>query len=500
MAGAAAVGGSIASVVFTTATGVPADVAVLAVPVFSGLELAAGTPVDLDLGSLEGRDFDADIGQTEPLVAGDGTTVLAVGMGEREALDLEALRRAAGAAVKAAWRTTTLATTLLDAVPEGLGRGAAAQALAEGMVLASYQFRTYKSAPKPCALESVTVVGAASSELQPWLDRGALVAGAVALARDLVNEPAGAMTPRRLEAVAREVAEREGLEIEVYDEADIANERLGGLAGVAAGSEEPARLIRLVYSPEHPRATVALVGKGITFDSGGLSIKTSEGMMTMKCDMSGAAAVIAAMSAVAAMDSDVKVVGLAACTENLPSGRAIKPGDVLRIRNGKTVEVLNTDAEGRLVLADALSLAVEADPDAMVDLATLTGACVVALGAEIAGLMSNHEGLAGQVESAAQRVGEPVWRLPLPERYRRHIDSEVADIKNIGAPHGKAGALTAGLFLQEFVGDRPWVHLDIAGPAFREEADTYLPKGGTGFGVRTVLEFVAAFEKPAPSP
>ncbi|MBW3615211.1 MAG: leucyl aminopeptidase [Actinobacteria bacterium] len=500
MTSATDVGPSLAPIAFSTATDVPADSEVLAVPVFSGFELAPGTPVELDFGFLEGRDFDAEVGQAQPLVAGGGRTVVAVGLGDRGAVDLEALRRAAGAAVKAAWKATTLATTLVDAAPPGLGREAAAQAVAEGMVLGTYQFTTYKSTPKPCALESVTLVGAGSSDLQSWLERGARVAGAVALARDLVNEPARAVTPRRLEAVAREVAEREGLEVTVYDEVDIVNERLGGLAGVAAGSEEPARLIQLVYSPPEPRATVALVGKGITFDSGGLSIKTSDGMMTMKCDMGGAAAVIAAMSAVAAAGGDVKVIGLAACTENLPSGRAIKPGDVLEIRNGKTVEVLNTDAEGRLVLADALSLAVEAAPDAIVDLATLTGACTVALGNEIAGLMSNHAGLAAQVEAAAQRAGEPVWPLPLPKRYRRHIDSEVADIKNIGAAHGKGGALTAGLFLQEFVDGRPWVHLDIAGPAFRDEADTYLPKGGTGFGVRTILELLAAFEKPAPPP
>ena len=481
---------------FTTAPEVPAGAAVLAVGVYADMVVPPDSEAAFDVALLAGRHFDAEVGQCEPVRVGDGTTVLAVGLGRRDEVDLDTLRRAAGAAVKGAGRATSLATTLVDATPAGVDRTTTAQALAEAMVLAAYQFSTYKSTAKPCALESVTVVGAGSSELQPWLERGARFAGATALARDLVNEPPGAMTPRRLEAVAREVAGREGLDIKVYDEVEIAEAGLGGLAGVAAGSDEPPRLIQLVYSPPSPRARVALVGKGITFDSGGLSIKTGEGMMTMKCDMSGAAAVIAAMSAVAAVGPDVEVVALAACTENLPSGRATKPGDVLRIRNGKTVEVLNTDAEGRLVLADALSLAVEADADAIIDLATLTGACTIALGSEIAGLMSNHEGLAAQVQAAAHRAGEPVWPLPLPRQYRRHIDSEVADIKNIGAAHGKAGALTAGLFLQEFVDGRPWVHLDIAGPAFRDEADTYLPKGGTGFGVRTILELLAGFEKP----
>jgi leucyl aminopeptidase len=307
------------------------------------------------------------------------------------------------------------------------------------------------------------------------------------------------MTPRHLEAVARQVAEDNGLTINVMDEIAIANEGLGGLAGVAAGSDEPPRLIELAYEPAGgaARATVVLVGKGITFDSGGLSLKTGEGMMTMKCDMGGAAAVISAMSAMPAVAPKVRVVGLAACTENLPSGKAIKPGDVLKIRNGKTVEVLNTDAEGRLVLADALSLAVEAEPDAIIDLATLTGACVVALGREIAGLMGNDDDLVEQVSAAAERAGEPMWHLPLPDRYRKHIDSDVADIKNIGAT-GQAGTLSAGLFLKEFVDDRPWVHLDIAGPAFRSEGeDGYLAKGGTGFGVRTLLELVSNYRKPS---
>jgi leucyl aminopeptidase len=332
--------------------------------------------------------------------------------------------------------------------------------------------------------------------LQKGVDRGSRIATAVALARDLVNTPARDMTPRHLEAVARDVAENNGLAIHVMDEVEIANEGLGGLAGVAAGSDEPPRLIKLEYKPTGARGTIAIVGKGITFDSGGLSLKSGEGMMTMKCDMGGAAAVIAAMSVIPALAPRVRVIGYAACTENLPSGKATKPGDVLKIRNGKTVEVLNTDAEGRLVLADALSLASEDKPDAIIDLATLTGACVVALGREIAGLMGNNDDLVAQVQDAGDRAGEPLWHLPLPKRYRKHIDSEVADMKNIGAA-GQAGTLSAGLFLEEFVDGRPWVHLDIAGPAFRSDEEGYLPKGGSGFGVRTIVELVTSFRKPA---
>jgi len=304
--------------------------------------------------------------------------------------------------------------------------------------------------------------------------------------------------------VARELADRHGLSVTILDEVAIASEGLGGLAGVAQGSDEPPRLIELVYQPSSPAPgvgdghvpTVALVGKGITFDSGGLSIKTADGMMTMKTDMSGAAAVLATMSALADLAVAAKVIAIVPTTENMPGGRAVKPGDVLKIRNGKTIEVLNTDAEGRLVLADGLSLAAEAAPDAIVDVATLTGACVVALGRQIAGLMGNNEDLVGQVRGASERAGEPVWHLPLPEEYRKGIESEVADMKNISSPAGAGGALTAGLILGEFVGDVPWAHLDIAGPARSDADEGYTHKGATGFGVRTLIELASQFAAP----
>ncbi len=481
---------------FSTARDVPADAAVLAVPVFADGVQPAMNRAELDPAFLESRDFEGKVGQTQSLLADDGTTILAVGLGEPAEIDLDTFRKAGAAAVKGSWKSQSLAVALLDAAPPELDRSKAAQALAEGVVLGAHQFTTYKSTSKPCALESVTVLSGNAAGTQKALDLGARIAEAVAMARDLVNQPARDMTPRHLEAVARRVAQENGLSVNVMDEVAIVNEGLGGLAGVAAGSDEPPRLIELAYDPPNARGTVVLVGKGITFDSGGLSLKSGEGMMTMKCDMGGAAAVIAAMSVVPAIAPKVRVVGLAACTENLPSGKAIKPGDVLKMRNGKTVEVLNTDAEGRLVLADALSLAVESEPDVIIDLATLTGACVVALGKDIAGLMGNDDDLIAQVEAAGARAGEPLWHLPLPAGYRKHIDSDVADIKNIGAT-GQAGTLAAGLFLQEFVDERPWVHLDIAGPAFRSEEDGYLPKGGTGFGVRTIVEFLAAYRRPA---
>jgi len=475
-------------ITFAAAGEVPAGVEVVSAPAF-----AAGPP------ALEGDDrldrrllalvgFEAKPGEAAVLAGDGGPMVVALGLGPADELDAEVVRRAAAAFVKAAWLARTAAFVLPD---RGLDRGAASQAAVEGMALAAYRFTRYKSAPKPCRLETVTVVGGEAA----GLERGAAVAAAVALARDLVNEPAGAMTPVLLAGVAAEVAQAAGLEIDVLDEVGIERERLGGLRGVSLGSSQPPRLVRLTWSPPGATATVVLVGKGITFDSGGLSIKSAEGMMAMKTDMSGAAAVLATMSALPALAPAARVVAILPVTENMPGGGAIKPGDVLTFRNGKTAEVLNTDAEGRLVLADGLSLAAEAEPDAIVDLATLTGACVVALGREITGVMGNSDDLVGQVLAAAQRSGEAMWHLPLPARYRKHIDSRLADMKNIGAS-GQAGALSAGLFLQEFVGRVPWVHLDIAGPARADDDDGYVTSGGTGVGVRTLLELLGRFRAP----
>ncbi len=485
------------------ADAIPDDVEVIGIPVYAGRTSPDGAGPSLDVGYLAERGFEAKVGETMTLpgTAG-GATVVAVGVGDPAKITAETLRRSAAALVKATWRDARVATTLLAAAPASVAPALAAQAVAEGALLASYKFVTYKSDPKGCRIESLAVVGEgaeADHDIDRGIQRGVRVARAVALARDVVNEPAAAMTPRRLAEIATRVAEEEGLQIEVLDEIAIVNEGLGGLAGVAQGSDEPARLIRLTYDPPGATATLALVGKGITFDSGGLSIKTAEGMETMKTDKSGAAAVLGAMSAIPALalldNLAVKVIAIIPTAENMPGGSAIKPGDVLKIRNGKTVEVLNTDAEGRLVLADGLSLAVEAGADAILDLATLTGACVVALGKRIGGLMGNHEGWMGQVREASERAGESLWPLPLPEEYRKMIDSDVADIRNIGGGR-YAGALTAGLFLKEFVGDVPWAHLDIAGPARSDDDEGYLSKGGTGFGVRTILEAVAGFRSP----
>jgi len=471
----------------------PDDAQVLGVPVFVGRRQPDRAAVELDVSYLAERGFEGKPGEACAVPADDGSTVVALGMGNPEEVTVETFRRAGAAFAKAAWNDTRAAIAVLDTAGD-VDRGVAAQALAEGAVLAAYRFTKYKNEAKPSKLESLVIVGR-GAKVQTGADRGARVAAAVSLARDLVNEPAGAMTPTQLADVATEIAEREGLAITVLDEVAIANEGLGGLQGVAQGSDQPPRLIEMVYDPPGARSTIALVGKGITFDSGGLSLKTADGMETMKTDMSGAAAVLATMSVLPALAPKVKVIGILPTTENMPSGTAVKPGDVLKIRNGKTVEVLNTDAEGRLVLADGLSLAVEAGVDAIVDLATLTGACMVALGRKIAGLMGNQDAWIEQVGEAADRAGEKVWPLPLPDSYRKLIDSEVADIRNTGGDR-YGGALTAGLFLKEFVGDVPWAHLDIAGPARSEEDDAYTPKGASGFGVRTLIELLTRYRRP----
>ena len=474
----------------------PDEADVVGVPVFSGLTLAgAGAGADVDLDHLRARGFEALVGDTMTLPGENGTTVIAVGVGDRSAVDAAAIRKASGALARAAAKRTSVVSFLLDAVDDAT-RSAAAQAAAEGSLLASYRFTRFKSDPKPVELSTVTIVAKGGKKVAAAIERGVAIAEAVALARDLVNTPPGDLVPSVLAKTAAEVAERVGLTVEIIDEKQAKKLGLGGLVGVGQGSDNPPRLVKLTYEPAKPaKTTLALVGKGITFDSGGLSIKPADGMMTMKNDMGGAAAVLAAMSVLPVTQPSARVHGYLCIAENMPSGKAIRPGDVLKISNGTTVEVLNTDAEGRLVLADGLASAVRDGADAIVDLATLTGACVVALGEKIAGRMGNHDGFGAQVQDAADRAGESVWHLPLPKEYRKLIDSEVADIKNVSGGRS-GGALTAGLFLQEFVSGTPWVHLDIAGPVMTNDNVGHDVKGATGFAVRTLVELISTFRKP----
>lgn len=455
----------------------------LAVPVFEdriwgpGAEWAAAAVGEWLEEYLDEQDFRGKLGEVLMVATRGGLpfrTLVLVGLGSE--VDAERLRQAAGWLGRKATDVADLATTLHTVDVEGAG-----EAVVEGFLLGQYRFDKYKSEPKPARTARLRLLGGDGS----FAPSRAVVDG-VTLARDLVNEPAGAKSPEALARIAADLGAAAGVAVTVLDEEQIATEGLGGLMGVAAGAHRPPRLVRFDYSPPEPKAFLAVVGKGIVFDSGGLSLKSAEAMETMKTDMSGAAAVFGAVQAIAALAIPIRVLGITPLTENMPGGGATRPGDVLRARNGKTIEVLNTDAEGRLILADGLALAAEEEPDLIVDVATLTGACHVALGDKIAGAWSNDREALDKVLAAAARTGERVWAMPLPDDYRKNIDSDVADVKNsTGSRYG--GAINAALFLKEFVGDRPWVHVDIAGPARWPEHEHYQSKGGSGFGVRTLV-------------
>jgi len=454
-------------------------------------------PDGVDRAFVEAQEFEGRPGQTCTVPGAGGRVVVLLGLGPEDEVEVRTYRRAAAAFARAAHKQTHLAIDVLGSLPDRLDPAAVAQALAEGVMLGSYRYTALKSDPEPSHIESLTVLGEGDAHTLAAIDRGRAVGEAVRLARDLVNQPGGSLTPAAFAARAQELARLKGFDVEVLDRAAIEREKLGGLLGVNRGSTEEPRFLLLSWDPGgEPRGTVALVGKGITFDSGGLSLKPSDSMVGMKGDMAGAAAVLATFTALDAVQPPVRVRGYLPLTDNMPGGNATRVGDVLRIRNGTTVEVLNTDAEGRLVLADALALASEGEPDAIVDLATLTGACMVALGRKIAGLMGNHDGFVEAVRAAADAEGEPVWPLPLPDEMRKALDSEVADLKNVGNDR-YGGALLAGVFLREFVGDGiPWAHLDIARPAEATEDEPETRKGGTGFGVRTLLRLLSTFTPP----
>jgi leucyl aminopeptidase len=371
----------------------------------------------------------------------------------------------------------------------------AAGAIVEGALLASYQFNKYRSnanaLTEPRALTLFRSGLKISAAMRKSVANAQTLVPNVFLARDLVNEPPSITTARFLGARAQEHCRGRGLTVEVWNKKKIEAMKLAGLLAVNRGSLEEPRFIKIHYQPAgKPKKRIALIGKGITFDSGGLSLKPSKSMETMKLDMAGGAAVIATMACLPKLGLDVEVTGYVPTTDNLPGHNAQKPGDVIRYLNGKTIEVLNTDAEGRLILADALALAAAEKPDYMINLATLTGACVTALGTQVAGIFSNHQRLADDLLRASQAAGEKLWQLPLVKEYKDLIKSNVADMKNIGGAHG--GAITAALILQEFVGATPWAHLDIAGPAFAESDNALCPKGGTGFGVRTLIKFLSS--------
>lgn len=422
----------------------------------------------------------------------DGTVLVAVGLGDAD-LTPEVARAAAGAAVR---KAGALAgdSELTVAVSFDLSDPELVQAATEGALLGSYTFRKVSGVdPKPGVTAIEVVVPQASSDLKDAVARAARIASGVTLARDWINAPANQLYPETFSAeAAAAVKGLKNVSIEVLDDAALAKGGYGGILAVGGGSARPPRLTRLEYKPRGATQTLALVGKGITFDSGGLDIKPADGMYTMKCDMSGAAAVIAAVKVIAELELPVHVIAYASMAENMPSGAAYRPSDVLTMYGGTTVENVNTDAEGRLVMADALARATEDAPDLLVDVATLTGACMVALGLRTGGLMASDDATAESLLDAAESAGEDFWHLPIPQHLRKGLDSKVADLKSGGSRYG--GALTAAAFLQRFVGEGlPWAHLDIAGPAFNdEEPYGHVSHGGTGAAVRTLVALASS--------
>lgn len=431
-------------------------------------------------------------------------SVLLIGLGERSEFSLDTYRRFGALAVKRARESKAQRVAIgWSQLPASeIGNREQAQAFAEGALLAGYQFQTYRGRVKPKreAIETITCLVEGSATVAAAVERGLLegrtLAEATILARDLVNTPSGDMTPLKLAEAAKSVAGR-NIKIKILDKREMTKLGMGGALGVAQGSIHEPVGVHLIYKPSNSKSKnkslkikrVAIVGKAVTFDSGGLSIKPADGMMTMKIDMGGAATTIGLFKALSALDLQVEVHGIFLAVENMPSGSAYRPGDVLKIMNGMTVEVLNTDAEGRITLADALAYAVKQKPDAIIDLATLTGACVTALGEEVAGLFANDRRLADRLLEAARQAGEDVWELPLHKPYKELIKSKIADLKNVG-PRG-GSAITAALFLEPFTGGVPWAHIDIAGPVYTEkETRPDMPYGGTGFGVRLLARYL----------
>ena len=445
---------------------------------------------------LAAETFDGKAGQSSHVYTNGrlaAPRVLVVGLGPKKEASAEAVRRAAAHGARRA-RDLGAVSAAMFLPGEGVPARQRAQAAAEGAILGAYRFDKYLKEKDGKALGAVAVVE--PDRRQQALARegvrlGEIWAQATCAARDLVNEPANVVTPTYLAGRAEEIARAGRLKVRVLERDDCATLGMGAFVGVARGSQEPPKFIHLTYAPRgRARKRVALIGKGITFDSGGLDLKTADGMLRMKDDMSGAAAVLAVFQALPRLRLPLEVHGLIAATENMPSGTAQRPGDIVRAMNGLTVEIGNTDAEGRLTLADALAYAAkEIEPDEMIDMATLTGAVVMALGLGLSGVLGSQDAITERILAAADAAGERMWRLPLHEEYKDGLKSDVADLNNISSQRG-GGAIVAALFMREFTGGIPWVHLDIAGTAFTEKELPLGPKGGTGVAVRTLLTYL----------
>ncbi len=449
----------------------------------------------LDSGDLTGKAGELQSLPTDGVAAG---RLVFVGLGSDRELDAEGLRRAGGRAVGALGRAKAKRAAVLVPSLRRLGADTVGRALSEGLILGAYRFDKYKTIDEPLPeLESCELIPADERQSTPMrrgMRTGEVVATSTNLARDMSNEPGSVHTPAWMADQARKLAKEMDLRVRVLAEAELAKEKMGAILAVGRGSVHPPRLIVLEYGAQRApkrRPTIALVGKGITFDTGGISIKPAAAMDEMKHDMSGGAAVLGAMRAIALLKLPLHVVGIVAAAQNMPDGNAYLPGDIVTSASGKTIEILNTDAEGRVVLADALHYASRYEPNAIVDLATLTGACVVALGSACCGLMGNDDKLIAKVRTAGERSHERAWPLPLWEEHKKQVKGVVGDVKNTAGR--QAGSITAGAFLSYFVEDTPWVHLDIAGTAWTNKDEAYCVRGATGFGVRLLVDLLQSW-------
>ena len=484
-----------AGLVLDVGHAVPVDASAVAVPVGTSGDVPA--ELGLSRAALLAAGFTGAVGQALPLAGDAVPELVAVGVGDPATLDAAAVRDAAAAFARAAVRHARIAAEL--PVLPGLDDAAAAQALVEGVLLARYRYRAFRDQPGEAILEHLAVVAARArgAAVATGVARGRITAEAVLLARDLANTPPMHLSATRMAEIAQVLGPACGIEVEVFDHNALVALGCGGLLGVNAGSSEPARMVKLTYRPAdaEPEGHLALVGKGIMYDAGGISLKPSDAMhAAMKLDMSGAAAVLGAMTTLRDLGCRAQVTGYLMCTDNMPSGTAMRLGDVLTIRGGKTVEVFNTDAEGRLVMADAIVLATEDGADAIVTIATLTGAAMQTFGSAYAAVLGTHDGLVAQLTAAGDATDELVWRLPLVKRYRRQLDSRIADIRNMGGV--TAGTITAGLFLEDFTAGVPFGHLDICGPMMTDVDDSWRSTGATAFGTRLLIALALGFTKP----
>lgn len=470
-----------------------------------GLATSLGRDLDKRLGGalskiLKAEELKGKAGETRlvnTLGKISASNLLLIGVGDPQDADqaAEILRKAASRLVKNGnrLRAKTVGFEDADPVRKKLAGPIRGQALAEGAVMASYTFDTYKK-PSTKTVQNFVVLTSDAGKVAAGFKRGSVYGEVTNHARELINLPANAMTPRRMADEARKAVRGTALKLKVMGTSEIKKLGMGCYWAVSQGSVEPPAFLHIHYKPKsRAKKKIAIVGKGVTFDSGGLSLKTAQGMETMKDDMSGSAAMLAVMKAVAALKPNIEVHGFAAMTENMPSGTAGKPGDIVRAMNGKSVEILNTDAEGRLTLADAVSYAQRFKPDLLVDVATLTGACVIALGDLCSGILGNNQALVDRLIASGKAAGEKIWQLPLIEEYKDELKSTAADLKNVGGRWG--GTINGALFIQEFIDAKlPWAHIDIAGPSWTEKELDYCPRGGTGHIVRTLLEFVHSLE------